>query len=112
MDDQMTGRATADTLVIHDATIMTLGPDPRVLEDGAVLVEDGQVAEVGSSADLLTRHPHAEKLTARGGFLQNIRNGGNSQIRCGPPGGRPAAPRRSMEPPGFKFFPFPFCILH
>ena len=40
-----------DQILIHNATICTFGETNQVLEDGAVLVENGQVAAVGKAAE-------------------------------------------------------------
>ncbi len=37
-----------------------------IIEDGAVLIEQGQVAATGTSVDLLREYPHAERFDARG----------------------------------------------
>ena len=52
-------------LIVH-GLIATLGPNPQVIDDGAVYIEDDRIADVGSSADLLARYPAAERLDARG----------------------------------------------
>jgi putative selenium metabolism protein SsnA len=36
------------------------------LEDGAILIEDGKITEVGSTRELQARYPHAEELDAHG----------------------------------------------
>jgi imidazolonepropionase len=64
------------SLLIHSAAqLLTLaGPPQRgdelgrisMLNDGAVLIEDGLIAAVGPSAELLQRYPHAPRLSAEG----------------------------------------------
>jgi putative selenium metabolism protein SsnA len=52
-------------LIIH-ATLVTWEDPNCVIEDGALLIEDGTIREIGSSPDLIARHPQAERLDARG----------------------------------------------
>jgi putative selenium metabolism protein SsnA len=52
-------------LIIH-ATLVTWEDPNRVIEDGALLIEGGTIREVGSSSDLIARHPEVEQLDARG----------------------------------------------
>lgn len=40
------------TTLIHNGTVITLGPDNRVIQDGAVLMRDGKVEALGTSADV------------------------------------------------------------
>lgn len=60
-------------LIIHASQLLTLAGGPQrgsdlgrlgILNDGAVLMRDGSIAEVGTSADLLARFPHEEQLDA------------------------------------------------
>lgn len=60
-------------LIVHASQLLTLAGGPQrgsdlgrlgILNDGAVLVRDGLIAEVGTSADLLARFPHEEQLDA------------------------------------------------
>ncbi len=53
-------------MLITHARVATLGESPELIEDGAIFVEDGEVAAVGTTADLAARHPRAEKLDAGG----------------------------------------------
>ncbi len=50
-------------MLITHGTLVT--PD-EIVEDGALLVEDGRIKEVGSTAELTARHSDAETLDARG----------------------------------------------
>jgi putative selenium metabolism protein SsnA len=52
-------------LIIH-ATLVTWEDPNRVIEDGALLIEGGTIREIGSSSDLIARHPEVERLDARG----------------------------------------------
>jgi putative selenium metabolism protein SsnA len=52
-------------LIIH-ATLVTWEDPNRVIADGALLIEDGTIREIGSSSDLIARHPEVERLDARG----------------------------------------------
>ena len=60
---------TERPLIIHNATVCTFGEANQVLEDGAVLVENGQIAAVGKSAELLAQHPLAVNENAGGKLL-------------------------------------------
>jgi putative selenium metabolism protein SsnA len=53
-------------LLIKNATLVTWEDPNRIVEHGALLVEDGTIREVGASADLAARYPDAETLDARG----------------------------------------------
>lgn len=55
-----------ESMLIHNGRVITLGQSRQLLDDGAVLIEDGLIVEVGSSADLLARHPGVPTLDARG----------------------------------------------
>ena len=53
-------------LLIHNGRVCTFGADPRVIEDGAVLIDGERIAAVGSSAELRQRNPGAEMWDAAG----------------------------------------------
>jgi len=53
-------------MLITHARIATLGPEPRLIEDGALLIQGTTIAEVGTTAELTTRHPHQERWDAGG----------------------------------------------
>ncbi len=53
-------------MLITHARISTLGDEPRLIDDGALLIEGDRIAEVGSTAELTARHPHAERWDAAG----------------------------------------------
>ena len=53
-------------MLITNARVATLGKEPRLVEDGALLIEGGKIVEVDTTAALLARYPEAERLDARG----------------------------------------------
>ncbi len=53
-------------MLITNATLLTFGAAPRVIPGGAVYYEHDTILEVGSTAELMARFPHAETLDARG----------------------------------------------
>jgi putative selenium metabolism protein SsnA len=58
-----------NSLLITNGTVVTWQPGDELLEGGAVAIQDGQVAEVGPSAELETRYPDAERLDAEGQLI-------------------------------------------
>jgi putative selenium metabolism protein SsnA len=56
-------------MLITNATLITWEEQNQVLPDHAVLVLDGRIAEVGPQAEMLNRHPQAERLDARGQYV-------------------------------------------
>jgi len=60
---------TADTLLIHNAAVCTFGDANQVIEEGAALIENGQIAAVGRAADLLRTYPTAPREDAGGKLL-------------------------------------------
>ena len=56
-------------LIIHNAHVCTFGEANQVVEDGAVLVENGQVTAVGKATDLLAQYPEAVRENAGGKLL-------------------------------------------
>ena len=56
-------------MLIKNASVATWGDAPQILDDHAVLVEDGVIAAVGPSAALEAAHPDAEQLDAAGQLL-------------------------------------------
>jgi len=57
--------STSSLLITH-ATIATLGADARLIEDGALLIADGRIAALGSTAGLAARYPAADRWDAAG----------------------------------------------
>ena len=53
-------------MLITHGRIATFGSNPQVIDDGAILIKDDRIAEVGSAADLIARYPNAEQLDAKG----------------------------------------------
>ncbi len=53
-------------MLISHGTIVTLDEEDRIIEDGAVYVEDDKIAAVGAAGELEARYPHAQKLDASG----------------------------------------------
>ena len=56
------------TLVVADRIITGISPDgrPEIVEDGAILVEDGKIAVVGNAADLRRAHPGISEVGGTG----------------------------------------------
>ena len=57
------------TFLIGHARIATLGREPCILEDGALLIEDGRIAAMGPTAEMSTRYPGVEWWDATGQLL-------------------------------------------
>ena len=57
-----------DLLITH-ATAITMDPQRRVLEDAAVLIRDGRIAQIGPSAELTGAFASTEVLDATGKVL-------------------------------------------
>lgn len=53
-------------MLITNATVVTWEDPNRIIENGAVLITDGNIEAVGDSTDLIARYPHADRLDARG----------------------------------------------
>ena len=61
----MGGRKMAT--VIRDAIIVTSDPEGRIIYDGAIAIgDDGNIAAVGSTDEVVNAHPNAEMISARG----------------------------------------------
>jgi putative selenium metabolism protein SsnA len=56
-------------LLVGHARVATLGEEPRLIEDGAVLIQDGCIADIGPTVELSTRHPGAGWWDAGGQLL-------------------------------------------
>ena len=50
------------SLLIRDATVITVDPQRRILEPGAVYVEGARIVDVGPSAEVVRRHPTAARV--------------------------------------------------
>ncbi len=55
--------------LIGHACIATLGREPRLLEDGALFIEDGGIADLGHTTEMSTRYPGVEWWDAAGQLL-------------------------------------------
>lgn len=53
-------------LLIEHARLATLGAEPTLLDDGALLIEGDTIAALGSSTELAARYPDADRWDARG----------------------------------------------
>jgi len=53
-------------MLITHGLVATLGKDNRVIQDGAIVIQDGKIAEVGVARELKNKFPNAEELDAQG----------------------------------------------
>src|SRR5579864_5136602 len=58
----------SDTL-IGNGTVVTLGTQNQLIEQGAVLVHGDRIAAIGSDAALRQQHPYAAYVDANGGLI-------------------------------------------
>jgi putative selenium metabolism protein SsnA len=56
-------------MLIHNATLITWGEPNNILVDQAILIEDGRIAAMGDSREMLAQNPEAEKMDAEGQLL-------------------------------------------
>src|SRR2546430_8695001 len=56
-------------ILIGNGTVVTLGNDNRLIEQGAVLVQNDRIAAIGSDTALHQQHPHAQYVDANGGLI-------------------------------------------
>lgn len=56
-------------MLITNGTVVTLGAENRVIENGAIYVEGDRIAAIAPTNELLTRYPTAETLNAHGKLL-------------------------------------------
>ena len=56
-------------LLITNGRLVTWGEANEIIDNGALLVEEGLIAEMGHSAELRARHPGLEELDANGQFV-------------------------------------------
>lgn len=54
------------SLLVTNGRVFTLGAANELIPDGAVYIEGDTIVEVGNSADLAAKHPHAERLDVGG----------------------------------------------
>ena len=55
--------------LLTNGTVLTRDAAQPMIEQGAVLFEDGVILEVGSAAALCEAHPDAERIDAKGGII-------------------------------------------
>jgi putative selenium metabolism protein SsnA len=53
-------------MLITHAKVATLGDDPQLIEDGAILIREGKIAAVDTTMALATAYPDEERLDADG----------------------------------------------
>jgi putative selenium metabolism protein SsnA len=56
-------------MLIINGTLITWEEPNRILEDHAVLVQDGRIAAIGPQAELVAQHPDEERLDAGGQYV-------------------------------------------
>jgi putative selenium metabolism protein SsnA len=56
-------------MLITNGTVITLGEQNLLIRHGAVLIEGDRIASVGSTEDLLAKHPNDEVLDAQGRLI-------------------------------------------
>lgn len=56
-------------MLITNANLVTLGADPQILSDHALLVKDDLILDIGPSKSVEALYPDAQKLDARGQYL-------------------------------------------
>ena len=56
-------------ILIGNGTVITLGSDNLLIEQGAVLVHNDRIAALGSDTDLRQQHPDAQYVDANGGLI-------------------------------------------
>jgi putative selenium metabolism protein SsnA len=54
------------SLLITNGRLVVWGDAPQIIENGALLVEDGRIAAIGSTSDLVIEYPDHARLDARG----------------------------------------------
>ncbi|GAB4506183.1 MAG: putative aminohydrolase SsnA [Anaerolineales bacterium] len=57
--------AKSELLITH-AHVATLGAEPQLIEDGALLIQGDRIAALGATAELAAQYPHAERWDAGG----------------------------------------------
>jgi putative selenium metabolism protein SsnA len=62
----MATRVRESQLLITHARLATLGDNPQLVEDGALLIQDGLIVALGATDELATRYPAAEHWDAAG----------------------------------------------
>lgn len=54
------------SLLITNGRLVTWGETNEIIDDGALLLEDGRIVEIGDSTNLIASHPEIETLDAQG----------------------------------------------
>ncbi|MDH7490475.1 MAG: amidohydrolase family protein, partial [Anaerolineae bacterium] len=57
--------ANSELLITH-ARVATLGAEPRLIDDGALLIQGDRIAAIGATAELAAQYPHAQRWDAGG----------------------------------------------
>ena len=73
-------------LLLTGGTVVTIDPERRIVEDGAVAIEGGRIVEVGQAEDLGQRYQARETIDCRGkavlpGLIDAHGHGGHSLIK-------------------------------
>ena len=55
----------AEKLLVTNGRLVTWGEKSALISDGALLLEDGRIVDMGDSAVLRAKYPDVEKLDAR-----------------------------------------------
>lgn len=56
-------------LLIHGGLIVTMNPEGKIWKNGALLIREDRIQDIGEEDDLLSSHPEAPKLNAAGKAL-------------------------------------------
>jgi putative selenium metabolism protein SsnA len=56
-------------ILIGNGTVVTLGSDNRLVEQGAILVQNSRIAAIGLDSDLRQHYPDAQYVDANGGLI-------------------------------------------
>lgn len=85
-DDRATSEPREIDLLLAGGTVVTLGPDRAILEDGAVAIEADRIVAVGPTADLERRYRARRTLDCRGravlpGLIDVHGHGGHSLLK-------------------------------
>lgn len=73
-------------LLIRHATVVTVDPQRRVLDDAAIAVSGDRITAIGADAELASEHPDAQIIDARGmvampGLIDSHSHAGHGLIR-------------------------------
>ena len=55
-------------ILIGNGTVVTLGSDNQLMEQGAVLVQGQRIAAIGSDSELRQQYPEAQYVDANNGL--------------------------------------------